>query len=1101
MIRPSSIYEDYLRQPAKPDVPATVLIVSPQGTVDVQLASGEVLRRVDLAGAASAGDRVMLRYDDHGNYTALGSRPASAVSGAAFVTATGSSGSGSGTIPDPHDLLGTHHTLPTVSAGQVFAAPASSSGTPSFRAISTTDLPTLTVSAGNGLTGGGALPSVTLNVGAGNGITVDASSVSVQRAATSGLSFSGTGLQIDDSIAGAGLTIAGKVLKLADGVAGAGLSINTSTKVLSVSAGDGISVASSPSAVAVDSSVARSSWKVNAGAGLAVTNSGNLSSSGPTFSVSLAATSGLNTTSGLAVGAGAGISVLTSTVAVDTGYAFTWSAAHTFSARPTFSLGATIAAGQTLRIGSGTGDVDLSRKASDVLALGSGDAMESTSYQSGVSGWRIGAAGSAEFGNVRIRGELASTVFRFNEVSATAGTLGVYYSASTVDADFTTPAATNSTVSAQIKNSTPTSTTAIFQSGDRLQVRVWNGTSLTTAWFTVDAAPTTATGYSTYSLRLQSGSTNALVPAGTAIVDWGTASGGGAVALSSDGTIGTAPNISVLTSAGSPWSDQTLRARLGNLNGSYGYAADTFGFAAGNSATTFLAVDSTNGFRVVRDTTTRFQVDTAGALTIRNTAGAAVITMDSTSARIDNVLNIGTSGEIRQGTGSLTASPATFTGTRIWNDSGVGRVAGYNSGTQQWYAGTDGKLYAGGGNVRLDSSGVSVLPTSATSANGAYVFRDVAGFTTNGFGMFGTSVTTGGNTYMSLDISNYGNAAFHGVNIQAGDITLTANSGTGINNGDIAFNGAFARFNTDVRIYAGLSVGLLSFDVPTGDIYASGNVHGQSADFNDSISAASASFTTSVTIGTSSGGLNVGTTGAGAGAIKAAAGISGTTGTFTGGLNVGSATGAGANEIKATTGTFSGNVSAVAGAFSGAVSGTTGTFSSSLSATAGAFTGNVSVTTASQPQVKISSTGTGGNSRVYFQMEAQRVGASPADSDFFHMQYAADSVPRQVFWTYNTTSGGTGGANIILTMTADKRVGVNTSAPGYPLDVAGDVNSTGVYRVSGTQVVGARKTGWAAATGTATRTTFATSTVTTAQLAERVKALIDDLTTHGLIGA
>lgn len=34
---------------------------------------------------------------------------------------------------------------------------------------------------------------------------------------------------------------------------------------------------------------------------------------------------------------------------------------------------------------------------------------------------------------------------------------------------------------------------------------------------------------------------------------------------------------------------------------------------------------------------------------------------------------------------------------------------------------------------------------------------------------------------------------------------------------------------------------------------------------------------------------------------------------------------------------------------------------------------------------------------------------------------------------------------------------------------------------------------WASATGTATRTTFATSTVTTAQLAERVKALIDDL--------
>lgn len=50
------------------------------------------------------------------------------------------------------------------------------------------------------------------------------------------------------------------------------------------------------------------------------------------------------------------------------------------------------------------------------------------------------------------------------------------------------------------------------------------------------------------------------------------------------------------------------------------------------------------------------------------------------------------------------------------------------------------------------------------------------------------------------------------------------------------------------------------------------------------------------------------------------------------------------------------------------------------------------------------------------------------------------------------------------------------------------------------QVVGTRKTGWTAATGTATRTTYATSTVTLPQLAERVKALTDDLISHGLIG-
>lgn len=64
-----------------------------------------------------------------------------------------------------------------------------------------------------------------------------------------------------------------------------------------------------------------------------------------------------------------------------------------------------------------------------------------------------------------------------------------------------------------------------------------------------------------------------------------------------------------------------------------------------------------------------------------------------------------------------------------------------------------------------------------------------------------------------------------------------------------------------------------------------------------------------------------------------------------------------------------------------------------------------------------------------------------------------------------------------------------------------DVLEDGDVRIAGTQVLTSRQTGWSAATGTATRTSFATSTVTTAQLAERVKALIDDLITHGVIGA
>lgn len=67
----------------------------------------------------------------------------------------------------------------------------------------------------------------------------------------------------------------------------------------------------------------------------------------------------------------------------------------------------------------------------------------------------------------------------------------------------------------------------------------------------------------------------------------------------------------------------------------------------------------------------------------------------------------------------------------------------------------------------------------------------------------------------------------------------------------------------------------------------------------------------------------------------------------------------------------------------------------------------------------------------------------------------------------------------------------------------GDFNALTSYYVNNTRVVNARKTGWSVATGTATRTAFDTATVTTEQLAQRVKALIDDLhqtAGHGLIG-
>ena len=478
-------------------------------------------------------------------------------------------------------------------------------------------------------------------------------------------------------------------------------------------------------------------------------------------------------------------------------------------------------------------------------ASGQHDVLQSSSFSSGAYGYRLSNDGNAEFNNVRVRGELSASAFTINEIAASAGTLGVFKSAGVVWANFTTPSAISGAGTLLAKNSAAGA--SLFETGDRLEIKAWTGTAIVDIWLEVTAR-TNNTDRTSYSVTLRSGSTSVVIPAGVAIADWGP-SGSGAVTLSADGTIGASANLSVQSHAGSPWSARTLHLRLGNLNGSYGYSTNTYGFATGNSATTFLAVDSTNGLRIVDDTTTRFQVDAAGAMTIRNAAGSAVITMDSASARIDNVLNIGTSGEIRQGTGSLTASPATFTGTRMWNDSGVGRIAGYNIGVLQWYAGTDGKLYAGGGDVVLSDAGVSVKSNSGT--RGAWTlengYRFSAAATTEFLGMYAQYNDTVQYTLNVLNVGSYGSRI----------ITISGES----------TSASYTNAGVDVKA------------------------------INTSGSATLSVRQSGVTINT---GLNVGSaTGAATGEIKSSAGISATTGTFSGALS-------------ATTGTFSGNTSVTA---------------------------------------------------------------------------------------------------------------------------------------------------------------------------------------------
>lgn len=210
-----------------------------------------------------------------------------------------------------------------------------------------------------------------------------------------------------------------------------------------------------------------------------------------------------------------------------------------------------------------------------------GDSIRSTTFTSGISGWNLDDAGNLEANNITARGELRSSVFKVNEIAATAGTLGVFKSAANLNADVTTPASTSSSFTFQGKNSDAGG--MLFAVSDAVRFKAWTGAGVSDSWATITAR-TNNTTYTTYTATLNSGSTSATYRAGSAIIDYGP-SGTGFITLSADGTVGSSPNLTMATHAGNPWSAQTTLLRLGNLNGSYNYVSDTYGLGIGDYST------------------------------------------------------------------------------------------------------------------------------------------------------------------------------------------------------------------------------------------------------------------------------------------------------------------------------------------------------------------------------------------------------------------------------------------------------------------------------------------------------------------------------------
>jgi len=162
----------------------------------------------------------------------------------------------------------------------------------------------------------------------------------------------------------------------------------------------------------------------------------------------------------------------------------------------------------------------------------------------------------------------------------------------------------------------------------------------------------------------------------------------------------------------------------------------TLGQVAGGE---YVSVTS-SGVSLYANSFERIGITAAGILTIKDSGGNAVFTFNaSAGAEFTKPLTIATTGGIYQGTGTFD-SPTT--GLKIWNSSGVGKIAGYNTGTAQWYAETDGKLYAGGGAVRMDSANaITLKATSAYSKATGINFENSSG---DWFGRLNSAWATAG---------------------------------------------------------------------------------------------------------------------------------------------------------------------------------------------------------------------------------------------------------------------------------------------------------------------------------------------------------------------
>jgi len=307
-------------------------------------------------------------------------------------------------------------------------------------------------------------------------------------------------------------------------------------------------------------------------------------------------------------------------------------------------------------------------------------------------------------------------------------------------------------------------------------------------------------------------------PAGTPFLVLGQSSDG-RIELNAYNT----PRISMILQNGRAYNLQTEVLRIGDLNGEWGYLAETYGVAIGRYAAGYANItqDPTNGVRLRTHSTTKAQLQADGDVFIGTDVSAAATTHLAifTNAQTYNGESVSA--------GDMLIGDNTAAKANIFWDLSAGQLKFRGGTTVQAYVDTDGSITWGAGAGVLSATGATIVAKSGSSTPdpiNKIAYLSAAGGTEIGYLGAGVPV---GSRYIILEATGGGTNAH--LNLQA---TVTDSSKTvqvDISASDSGMSPASTTLtvwdtrvaiDTDLRIGGGLYVGATGTDPADDEIQA-----------------------------------------------------------------------------------------------------------------------------------------------------------------------------------------------------------------------------------------------------------------------------------------